>query len=328
VHNLAYHGLFDGSRLHALGIPEAAYSINGVEFHHKLSFLKAGLTYAAHVTTVSPTYAREIMTEELGCGLHGQLAALAASTRFSGIANGIGEDWSPEHDHHLVQNYPPRTHSAKQRNADAVRQQLGLKKSRGPLFAIVSRLVHQKGIDLALDAAEGIANAGGQLVLVGEGDHDLEAAATRIAGLHPGIVGVKIAFDKTLSRRAIAGSDFYLMPSRFEPCGLNQMYAQRYGSLPIAHATGGLVDTIKDGKTGFLYSGESTDALNAAILRALQVYLDPQRCTAMRRAAMREDFTWSTAAGKYEILYCSALRRAQQAGVIPSGSNLTFGVRV
>ena len=151
VHNLAYQGLFPNSRLNALGIPDWAYSINGIEFHDKLSFLKAGLIYSAHVTAVSPTYAREITREEMGCGLHHLLADLAASARLSGIANGIGADWSPEHDRHLVQTYPPNTREGKQRNADAVRLEFGLAKRNVPLFAIVSRLVHQKGIDLVLD---------------------------------------------------------------------------------------------------------------------------------------------------------------------------------
>ena len=309
IHNLAHQGLFAGSRLHALGIPESAYSMNGIEFYDRLSFLKAGLIYPHHVTTVSPTYAREIVHEDMGCGLHHLLAALAASGRLSGITNGIGEDWTPQDDRHLVQNYPPSTRAAKQRNADAVREELGLAQDHRPLFAVVSRLVHQKGIDLVLDAASAIVAKGGQLALLGEGDRDLEAAAKHVAALHPGSVGVRIAFDEALSRRAIAGSDFYLMPSRFEPCGLNQMYAQRYGSLPIAHATGGLVDTIKDGKTGFLFSGATADALETAISRALTVYVDPAGYADMWGAAMAEDFSWSKAARQYEAVYRSALGR-------------------
>ena len=309
VHNLAYQGLFPNSRLGALGIPGWAYSINGVEFHDKLSFLKAGLIYSAHVTAVSPTYAREITREEMGCGLHHLLAGLAASRRLSGIANGIGADWSPEHDRYLVQRYPPNTRKAKQRNADGVRMEFGLAERSAPLFAIVSRLIHQKGVDLVLDTARAIVAKGGQLALIGQGDRDLEAAAARTAALYPDEIGVKIAFDEPLSRRMIAGSDFYLMPSRFEPCGLNQMYAQRYGSLPIAHATGGLADTINDGRTGFLFSDATAGGLEGAIARALKVYGDSEKHTAMCNAAMAEDFSWIKAATHYEEVYRSALGR-------------------
>jgi starch synthase len=239
----------------------------------------------------------------MGCGLHHLLAGLAASGRLSGIANGIGEDWSPQHDRCLVQNYPPNTRQAKQRNADGVRMEFGLAQRSGPLFAVVSRLVHQKGIDLVLDTAGAIVAKGGQLALIGQGDRDLEAAAASIAALYPHDVGVKIAFDEPLSRRMVAGSDFYLMPSRFEPCGLNQMYAQRYGSLPIAHATGGLADTIKDGRTGFLFSDATAAALEGAIARAFEVYGDPDRHAAMCDAAMAEDFSWSKAASRYVDVY-------------------------
>ena len=303
VHNLAYQGLFDASRLRALGIPDSAYSIHGVEFHHRLSFAKAGLIYATHVTTVSPTYAREITTEPFGCGLHGLLATLSVTGRLTGIMNRIGEEWAPEHDPHLVRNYPPGTQEAKERNANALRRDVGLKKHRGPLFAMVSRLVHQKGIDLALTAAEMIVERGGQFVLLGEGERNIEAAALDLAAHMPDFVGVKIAFDEILAHRAIAGSDFYLMPSRFEPCGLNQMYAQRYGSLPIAHATGGLVDSIADDKTGFLFSDASGDALKGAIVRALQVFAEPRKRALMRRTAMAQDFTWASAAEEYENIY-------------------------
>jgi len=310
VHNLAHQGLFDASRLHELGIPSAAYAIDGMEFHHKLSFVKAGLFYATQVTTVSPTYAREITTEQFGSGLHGLLATLSAAGRLTGILNRIGEDWSPKQDRHLVQNYPPRTQEAKERNANAVRREVALRKHRGPLFAMVSRLVHQKGIDLALAAAETIIEQGGQFVLVGEGERELEAAVRDLAAQNPGMVGVKIAFDEVLSHRAIAGSDFYLMPSRFEPSGLNQMYAQTYGSLPIAHATGGLVDSIEDGKTGFLFSDATAKALKDAILRALDVYAQPRKQASMRRAAMASDFSWASAAAEYEKVYRRAVTRA------------------
>jgi starch synthase len=303
VHNLAYQGLFASDRAAPLGIPGHAFAMEGMEFYGQLSFMKAGLTYSAHVTTVSPTYAKEI-APEFGCGLDGLLATLGSAGRLSGIANGVADDWSPVSDSHLVQTYPPRTGEGKKRNGDFVRESFHLARGgRRPLFAMVSRFVHQKGVDLALHASATIVAAGGQFVLLGEGDRDLEDAALAAAARHPGSVGVAIAFDETLARRITAASDFYLMPSRFEPCGLNQMYAQRYGSLPVASATGGLVDTIEDGKTGFLFEGPRPETLDLALVRALRVFLEPDACRRMRRAAMAKDFSWDRSAQAYIELY-------------------------
>jgi starch synthase len=308
IHNLAYHGLFDVSRLNALGIPGHAFSMHGVEFHGRISFLKTGLFYAAHVTTVSPNYAREITTEPFGSGLQGLLAGLAASGRLSGILNGAGDDWDPRTDSHLVENFPPSVKEGKQRSADWLRKSADLERANRPLFVMVSRFVHQKGIDLALSVIQTIASAGGQFFLLGEGDPELERLAKHTVAKFPDSAAVMIAFDETLSRRAIAASDFYLMPSRFEPCGLNQMYAERYGSLPVAHATGGLVDSIRDGETGFLFSPATAEALRDAVVRALQVYVRPGKLAAMRKAAMAQDFSWAPAAARYEELYRTILR--------------------
>ncbi len=309
VHNLAYQGLVDVSRMPAVGIPPSAFSMHGVEFYGRISFVKAGLYYADHVTTVSPNYAREITTEEFGSGLHGLLRALTESGKLTGILNGAGEDWTPQTDPRLIRNYPPRVRQGKQRNAVWLRETAGLENGNRPLFVMVSRLVHQKGVDLALAAVETIVAGGGQFFLLGEGEPGLENLARATAAQFPGSAAVMIAFDETLSRRTIAASDFYLMPSRFEPCGLNQMYAERYGSLPIAHATGGLVDSIRDGETGFLFSGATPGALRAAIVRALKVYVRPGRITGMSKAAMGQDFSWAPAAARYEQIYKSLLAR-------------------
>jgi starch synthase len=314
VHNLAYQGLFAPDRGAPLGIPGHAFAMEGMEFYGQLSFMKAGLTYSAHVTTVSPTYAKEIATPEFGCGLDGLLATLGSQGRLSGIANGVADDWAPGADRHLVQAYPPRTSEAKKRNAEFVRDRFHLAKGgRRPLFAMVSRFVHQKGVDLALHASATIVAAGGQFVLLGEGERALEEAARAAAEQHPGSIGVSIAFDETLARRITAASDFYLMPSRFEPCGLNQMYAQRYGSLPIASATGGLVDTIEDGKTGFLFEGPRPETLDLALVRALRVFLEPDASRRMRRAAMAKDFSWDRSAQAYLEIYTRLAPAASMA---------------
>jgi starch synthase len=303
IHNLAHQGLFPAARATALGIPPSALTIDGMEFYGQLSLMKAGLAYSTHVSTVSPNYAREITTPAFGCGLDGLLGLLASSGRLSGIAHGVGDEWSPDNDAHLLQTYPPNVSRAKRRHANFVRQRFDLDPGPRPLFAMVSRFAHQKGVDLALDGAASIAAAGAQVVLVGEGEPHLEEAAKAAAALNPGSIGVAIAFDEMLAHRLTAASDFYLMPSRFEPCGLNQMYAQRYGSLPIANATGGLVDTIEDGKTGFLYEGSEPAALDRAIARALRVYLDSKAKRKMRAAAMAKDFSWEKAAHAYDALY-------------------------
>lgn len=303
IHNLAYQGVFDAARLSALAIPFAAFSMAGIEFYGRLSFMKAGLFYADHVTTVSPNYAREITTDAFGSGLQGLLAGLAATGKLTGILNGIGEDWAPERDTKLVQNYPPRVLAGKKRNAEWLRKKAGLADEDRPLFVMVSRLVHQKGVDLALSGVETLVSGGGQFFLLGHGDPELEGMARETVAPFDGAAAVMIAFDDQLARRAIAASDFYLMPSRFEPSGLNQMYAERYGSLPIAHATGGLADSIRDGKTGFLFGSPTPEALRDAIIRALNVYVRPGEFAAMRKSAMAEDFGWGPAASRYEELY-------------------------
>ncbi len=303
IHNIAYQGLFGQDRLADLGVPKVAFDVNGVEFHGQLSFLKAGLYYADHVTTVSPTYAREITTEALGCGLHGLAQGLADEGRLTGIINGIDESWDPGRDPHLPHHFEPEDLSGKRAIADGVRLGLCLAPSDGPLFGIVSRLVHQKGLDIVADTAREIVREGGQIAILGMGDPSTEHMLSRLARSHRDHIGLLIGYNEPMARRVVAGSDFCLMPSRFEPCGLVQMQAQRYGSLPIAHATGGLADTIDDGETGFLFSELSRDGLYGACRRAFDVYADGEALATMRRAAMTRAFHWSAAAAEYEALY-------------------------
>ena len=306
IHNLAYQGLFDASHLAQLGIPSEAYQIDGVEFYGRLSFLKAGIFYASHLTTVSGTYADEITRPEHGCGLDGLLAQRAAEGRLTGILNGIDESWDPKRDPSLLKRFNAGDWASKRRNGDFIRDSFGLAVSRGPLFAIVSRLVHQKGVDLAIQAAESIVEQGGQLVVTGRGERKFEKAMVALEKDHPGSVGVRIGFDQEEARRMFAGSDFLLMPSRFEPCGLSQMYAQRFGSLPIAHKTGGLADTIEDGLTGFLFSDLSLPAFVDAIKRAMDAYSSRRRLNKMRREAMSRSFGWQRSAAGYDHVYAVA----------------------
>jgi starch synthase len=309
IHNLAYQGLYTPDRMEALGIPSAAFQVDGVEFYGKLSFLKAGIFYASHVTTVSETYAREITQPVHGCGLDGLLRTRAAEGRLTGILNGIDDDCDPRRDPHLHSNFDLGDWDGKAANADFVRSAFGLGVSRGPLFAIVSRLVHQKGVDLAIDAAHTIVRNGGQLVVTGQGEKRFETAMMGLAQRHPDSVGVHIGFNHAEARCMFAGSDFLLMPSRFEPCGLGQMYAQRFGSLPIAHKTGGLADTITDGRTGFLFPELSATALSQAIRRALTAFRSKDRLERMRRSAMARAFDWKQSAQSYNELYRSVGQR-------------------
>ncbi|WP_373325051.1 glycogen synthase GlgA [Methylobacterium organophilum] len=318
IHNLAYQGLFPREEMGRIGVPEHAFQMDGVEFYGQLSFLKAGLYYASQVTTVSETYAREITTPEHGCGLDGLLRTRAAQGRLSGILNGIDESWDPRTCQHLAIRFEPEDWKGKTANADEVRKQFGLAVSRGPLFAIVSRLVHQKGIDLSIGAAETIVAEGGQLVVIGQGESRFEGALKELAGRHPEHVGVHVGFCETEARRMFAGSDFLLMPSRFEPCGLAQMYAQRFGSLPIVRRTGGLNDTVEDGVTGFTFADPSPRGFLGAVRRALDTFGQKKRLNTMRRSAMARSFSWEGAAQNYCNLYArafgnNAARRWQSA---------------
>ncbi len=254
IHNLAYQGLFPKESLRRIGAPEASFHIDGLEFYDKLSFLKGGLVYASHLTTVSETYAREITTPELGCGLEGLLRRRSDAAQLTGILNGIDESWDPRVCAQLAQPFGSGDWEGKQANSDYVRQQFGLALSRGPIFGLVARLVHQKGVDLVLSAADEIIEAGGQIIVTGSGEPEIEQALVDAHRRRPDAIGVAIGFNDGQARRIFAGSDFTLMPSRFEPCGLSQMYAQKFGSLPIGHQTGGLAETITDGETGFLFA--------------------------------------------------------------------------
>jgi starch synthase len=252
---------------------------------------------------VSRTYAREVTSEALGGGLHGLTQGLDERGQLSGIVNGIDETWDPWRDPHLPFHFNAASLEGKARIAELVRTSLCLAPSQGPLFGIVSRLVPQKGLDIVADVANDILREGGQIAIPGLGDPTTEQMLSRLAPGRRDHICVQIGFNEAMARRVLAGSDFCLMPSRFEPCGLTQMQAQRYGTLPIAHATGGLADTIEDGASGFLFADFSAEALFMSCLRAFDVFGDRLRFAEMRETAMSRRFGWSEAAAEYERLY-------------------------
>lgn len=310
IHNLAYQGLFSPETLQRIGAPDSAFQIDGVEFYGKVSFLKAGIFYANHLTTVSKTYAKEITTPEQGCGLDGLLARRSQEGRLSGILNGIDGSWDPRSCSALAPPFGSGEWGGKRANADHVRREFGLALSEGPLFGLVARLVHQKGIDLVASAADTIVEAGGQIVVSGRGEPHLERALEDAKRRHPASIAVALDFDDAQARRIFAGSDFTLMPSRYEPCGLSQMYAQRFGSLPIGYRTGGLSDTIVDGKTGFLFKRCSADGLLGAVCRAFATFGAKSRLHSMRKLAMAQPFGWDESARAYRNVYGAVARAA------------------
>ncbi|HEY5636960.1 MAG TPA: glycogen synthase GlgA [Burkholderiales bacterium] len=317
VHNLAYQGLFPREVLVPLGLPASAFTFDGLEFYGQLSFLKAGLRYADLLSTVSPTYAREIQGETLGFGLNGLLSQRAND--LAGILNGIDtEVWNPATDPHLERPYDAENLGAKGRNKWALQADLGIEEApERPLLGMVARLVEQKGADLVLEAAPQLVAMGCQLALLGSGEKRFEEGFAELARDYPASVGVKIGFDEALSHRIEAGADLFLMPSRFEPCGLNQMYSMRYGTPPVVRRTGGLADSVVDhgaageaAPTGFVFDEADADALVAAIERAFAVYRSPTRWQALQRSAMARDAGWDPSAAEYLALYRRALARA------------------
>ena len=308
LHNLAFQGLFDHASLLELGLPDAAWSIDGVEYYGYLSFLKAGLQHADAITTVSPGYAREIQTDEEGMGMAGLLRHRAQD--LSGILNGIDtREWNPATDRHLHQTYSSSRLERKAANKAALQQELGLEQRDDlPLLAVVSRLTEQKGLDLLLEVAPQLLKLPAQLVVLGSGAHELEHAWKALAHKHKAQCAVVIGFDEALAHRIEAGADIFLMPSRFEPCGLNQMYSLRYGTPPLVRATGGLADTVIDAAdvrhgNGFVFGPATADALLQAVQRASAAWHDPVLWRKLQRRGMARDSSWQESAGHYAELY-------------------------
>jgi starch synthase len=305
VHNLAFQGLFGQHALHEVGLPPSAWSMNGVEYYGYLSFLKAGLFFADAITTVSPSYAAEIQTDEEGMGLAGLLRDRAG--QLTGILNGIDTTaWDPAHDPHLPVDYDAKRLPRKARNKAALQAEMGLTPGDDlPLLGVVSRLTHQKGLDLLPLLRQELADLPAQLVVLGSGERSLEALFQQMAARHAGNFAVKIGFDEGLAHRIEAGADIFLMPSRFEPCGLNQMYSLRYGTPPVVRATGGLADTVSDGIDGFSFLEPTAENLLATIRRAVDRWRDKPAWRQLQAAGMARDVGWSGPARQYAALYDS-----------------------
>jgi starch synthase len=308
VHNLAFQGNFEAGMLAPLGLPPASFAAEGLEFHGQLSFLKAGLYYADAISTVSPTYAREIQGEAGGAGMHGLLQR--RHTALSGILNGIDTtEWDPATDRHRPHHYSASSLERKRLLKRLLQERLKLAHDAQdmPLLGMVSRLTHQKGADLLVQAAPELVALPAQLAILGSGQREEEDALRALAAQHSGRIAVAVGFDEPLAHLIEAGADMFLMPSRFEPCGLNQMYSQRYGTPPIAHATGGLADTIVDytrgNATGFLFDEPTAAALVAAAGRAAAVYRERDSWRRLQRNGMARDFSWIVPARQYAELY-------------------------
>ena len=312
VHNLAYQGVFGYDTFHELGLPETFFGIDGVEFHGQMSFLKAGLFYADRITTVSPTYAREIQQSEQGCGLDGLLRSRAAD--LVGILNGVDAAvWSPAHDGAIAARYDRSTLEGKAICRTALQTESGLAlQNAAPLFGVVSRLTDQKGLQLVIADMEDILARGGQLVLLGTGDPALEAAFVALAAAHPKAVSVEIGYDEAKAHRIVAGCDVILVPSHFEPCGLTQLYGLAYGSLPLVRRVGGLADSVVDctprnmanaTATGFVFDTFTTEAFAAAVCRAFVLYECRDDWRQLQQQAMQQCFDWDASARKMLALY-------------------------
>jgi starch synthase len=323
IHNLAFQGKFPKSILPALGLPASSFAIDGVEFYGGVGFLKAGLQFSDRITTVSPSYADEIMTPEFGMGLDGLLRVRACDV--VGILNGVDESvWNPASDARIAARYDPSSLSLRANNKTALQQRFGLRAdSQAFLIGVVSRLSWQKGLDLLLEALPQVVGPDCQLALFGAGDKLLEQSFAEAARENPEEVGVKIGFDEDIAHLMQAGADVFLVPSRFEPCGLTQLYALRYGVVPVVARVGGLRDTIIDANemalragvaTGFVFSPVTVDALVAILHRAKDLFADQEQWRQLQGNGMKTDVSWRHPARRYAELYRDLLASPPASG--------------
>ena len=328
IHNVAYQGIFGAEMVGLLGLPPESFNMLGLEFYGMMSFLKAGLYYSDWINTVSPNYAREIQTPAFGHGLDGLLAL--RHDHLTGILNGVDIDfWNPEADRYIFAPYNKSNLVGKRKNAQALRKKLGLSLTKAdrsptgykPLLGVVSRLTSQKGLDLFIPIIPEIVNSdeGAQVAILGSGDHELEARLQQLAELLPGKVSVTFGYDEELAHQIEAGADIFIMPSRFEPCGLNQMYSMRYGTIPVVRRTGGLADTVIDATpenleqqglaTGFVFEKEDSRELLQTIQRTLQAFRDKNIWRKLQQNCMGRDFSWESSAKQYISLYSKLIQK-------------------
>ncbi|MBT5221240.1 MAG: glycogen synthase GlgA [Gammaproteobacteria bacterium] len=314
IHNMAYQGLFPETTYIELNLPGQLWNPGALEFHDLLSFIKGGIACADHITTVSPTYALEIQTADYGYGLEGLLHH--RHHELNGIINGIDvEVWNPETDPRIAQNYGIDSLAKKAGNKAALQQHFSLPEEPAtPLIGLIGRLVDQKGIDLVIDCLDELINYPVQFVLLGSGEKGFEHRLKNLSYLYPDKISVSIGYNEDLAHMIEAGSDMFLMPSRFEPCGLNQLYSQRYGTLPIVRKTGGLTDTVVDAMpdtikdktaSGFVFEEPTAGAMLETIKRAILLYTNKRSWQQIQKNAMRKDFSWQQSAQQYLNLYNS-----------------------
>ena len=309
IHNLAYRGLFSWDTFTSLGLPHELWHMDRLEFYGQFSFMKGGLVYADRVTTVSPTYAEEIQTPDAGNGLDGLLRHRQAV--LSGILNGIDADeWNPGTDKHIAQTYNRRTLTNKEKNKVALQERSGLEVSEKPLLGFIGRLVDQKGVDLILSNLPQLLSEGCQCVILGSGMKDYEERLAQLAQEFPEQLSVTIGYSEILAHQIEAGADIFLMPSAYEPCGLNQLYSLRYGTLPVVHAVGGLRDSVIDfaeptqtDATGFMFYQYTAHGLYNAIQRALAAFQDKKIWRMLQNNGMSKDLSWRRSAEEYGRLY-------------------------
>jgi starch synthase len=306
IHNLAYQGIFPRDAMSDLGLPADLFNADALEFYGQVSLIKAGLVFADKLTTVSPTYAKEIVeSPQTGAGLEGLLRHRRAD--LVGIMNGVDYDrWSPQKDPLIEQRYTAQDTSGKTVCKASLQRELGLAvDAQAMLCGAIGRLAHQKGYDILAQAMPSLMERKVQVALLGTGDAALEHEFTRLSEKYPGRISVQLRFDDRLAHRIEAGADVFLMPSRFEPCGLNQLYSLRYGTLPLVHAVGGLADSISEGPEGwgFRFDDETPQAFLEAVDRALALFQTPKAWAAAMERAMGRDHSWDRAAAQYEALY-------------------------
>ena len=316
IHNMAFQGHYGADVFPGLALPPHAMAIDGIEYHGGISFLKVGLAAASAITTVSPTYAREIREPGFGMGLEGLIRQREGAV--SGIVNGIDPAvWNPATDPVLALPYTVKTLAKRAVNTRALEAEFSLEAGDGPLFVVISRLTWQKGMDVLLEAADHLVGIGGRLALLGSGDAALESGFHAAAARHPGRIGVRIGYDEALSHRMLGGGDAILVPSRFEPCGLTQLYGLAYGCVPVVSRTGGLADTVIDANlaariagaaTGVQFDGVRYQTLADALTRTVQLFHQRDAWRGLQRAGMKADFAWERSGQAYADLYASLVK--------------------